>query len=303
MIEVPFCLSLDFLRSSLGDGDFYPCGREGGTTGWRERLGCDTVSTEASAPTPGNFGSGCSICLELGEAGGLYTRVSIHWSRALPGEGARLQTRQFSLVNAIPEEGWQLQPENRVFVSGIKSRWGHWGGALIQDNWWLYKRMMWRQTPKGMALGWWRQQPGLCSCKLRNTKEWGPPPEAGGFPAGSVVKNLLAMQGMLIRSGRSPGGGHGNPLQYSCLENPIERGAWRATVHSVTKSWTRLNSHVCCTKSWERQGSNVSRAAKGSEPCQLRDFRLQPGELERISLCCCKSLSVEGFLKADLEKL
>ena len=40
--------------------------------------------------------------------------------------------------------------------------------------------------------------------------------------------------------GRSPGGGHGNPLQYSCLKNPIDRGAWRATVHGVTKFWTRL---------------------------------------------------------------
>ena len=40
--------------------------------------------------------------------------------------------------------------------------------------------------------------------------------------------------------GRSPGGGHGNPLQYSGLENPMDRGAWQATVHGVTKSWTRL---------------------------------------------------------------
>ena len=40
--------------------------------------------------------------------------------------------------------------------------------------------------------------------------------------------------------GRSPGGGHGNPLQYSCLENPMDQGAWRATVHRVSKSWTRL---------------------------------------------------------------
>ena len=38
--------------------------------------------------------------------------------------------------------------------------------------------------------------------------------------------------------GRSPGGGHGNPLQYSCLANPMDRGAWQATVHRVTKSWT-----------------------------------------------------------------
>ena len=38
--------------------------------------------------------------------------------------------------------------------------------------------------------------------------------------------------------GRFPGGGHGNPLQYSCLENPMDRGAWQSTVHRVTKSWT-----------------------------------------------------------------
>ena len=40
--------------------------------------------------------------------------------------------------------------------------------------------------------------------------------------------------------GRSPGGGSGNPMQYSCLENPLDRGAWWATVHRVTKSWTQL---------------------------------------------------------------
>ena len=46
--------------------------------------------------------------------------------------------------------------------------------------------------------------------------------------------------GSIPGSGRSPGGGHGNPLQYSCLENPMDRGAWWATVHGVAKSWTRL---------------------------------------------------------------
>jgi len=39
---------------------------------------------------------------------------------------------------------------------------------------------------------------------------------------------------------RAPGGGHGNPLQYSCLENPVDRGAWQATVHGITKSWTPM---------------------------------------------------------------
>ena len=46
--------------------------------------------------------------------------------------------------------------------------------------------------------------------------------------------------GSIPRLGRSPGGGHGNPLRYSCLENPMSREAWWATVHGVTKSKTRL---------------------------------------------------------------
>jgi len=46
--------------------------------------------------------------------------------------------------------------------------------------------------------------------------------------------------GLIPESGRSPGGGHGNLLRYSCLENPMDRGAWRATVHRVTKSQIRL---------------------------------------------------------------
>ena len=56
-----------------------------------------------------------------------------------------------------------------------------------------------------------------------------------------VVKNPLASAEdicLIPGLGRSPGGGHGNPLHYSCLENPMDRGAWWATVHGVTKSWT-----------------------------------------------------------------
>ena len=59
-----------------------------------------------------------------------------------------------------------------------------------------------------------------------------------------AVKNLPAVDagdvGSIHGSGRSPEGGHGNPLQYSCLENPMEKGAWRATVHGVAKSWAGL---------------------------------------------------------------
>ena len=62
-----------------------------------------------------------------------------------------------------------------------------------------------------------------------------------GFPGGSVVKNLPAKtedernSGSTPGSGISPGEGNGNPLQYSCLENPMDRGAWRATVTGVEK--------------------------------------------------------------------
>ena len=47
--------------------------------------------------------------------------------------------------------------------------------------------------------------------------------------------------GLILRSGRSPGKGYGIPLQYSCLENPMDRGIWQATVHRVAKSQTQLN--------------------------------------------------------------
>ena len=59
-----------------------------------------------------------------------------------------------------------------------------------------------------------------------------------------MLKNLPAMQGnlgLIPGLGRSPGGGHGNPLQYSCLENSMDRGAWQATVYGSVKSWTRLS--------------------------------------------------------------
>ena len=54
--------------------------------------------------------------------------------------------------------------------------------------------------------------------------------------------------GSILESGRSPGEGHGNPLQYSCLKNPMDRGAWPAMGHRVTKRWTQLkwlSMHAC----------------------------------------------------------
>ena len=65
-----------------------------------------------------------------------------------------------------------------------------------------------------------------------------------GFPGGSVVKNLPANAGdlgLILGLERSPGEGNGYPLQYSCLENPMDRGAWPSAVRGATKSQTGLN--------------------------------------------------------------
>ena len=65
-----------------------------------------------------------------------------------------------------------------------------------------------------------------------------------GFPGGSDDKESTYNAGdlgLIPGSGRSPGEGNDNPLQYSCLENSRDRGAWRATVHGVANSWTRLS--------------------------------------------------------------
>ena len=70
-----------------------------------------------------------------------------------------------------------------------------------------------------------------------------------GFPGGPVVKNLPANAGdvgSVPGSGRSPGEENGNPLQYSCLGNPMDRGAWQTTVHGIAKEsdmTLRLNNY------------------------------------------------------------
>ena len=66
-----------------------------------------------------------------------------------------------------------------------------------------------------------------------------------GFPGGSGGKESACNAGnwgSIPGSGRSPGEGHGSPLQYSYMENPTDRGAWQATVHGVTKSQTQLSN-------------------------------------------------------------
>ena len=73
-----------------------------------------------------------------------------------------------------------------------------------------------------------------------------------GFPGGSEGKASACNVGdrsSIPGSGRSPGEGNGNPLQYSCLENPMDGGAWQATVHGVTRSQARLSDFTFPTLS------------------------------------------------------
>ena len=82
---------------------------------------------------------------------------------------------------------------------------------------------------------------GLCGADVIKRKQM--ISMASGFPSGTSGKEL-AFQcrrprdvSLIPGSGSSPGGGKGNPLQYSCLENPMERGTWQPIVHRVSKSW------------------------------------------------------------------
>ena len=74
--------------------------------------------------------------------------------------------------------------------------------------------------------------------------------------------------------GRSPGGGHGNPLQYSCLENSMDRGAWQATVHRVAQSWTGLKRL--------RSSSSRLQFSSVAQKCPT----LRPHALQRAMLPC-----------------
>ena len=93
--------------------------------------------------------------------------------------------------------------------------------------------------------------------------------------------------GSIPGSRRSPGGGHGNPLQCSCLENPLDRGACRATVHRVSKSWTRLNqlSTNECIWTWDTR--------KRSENQPLQSAWVQGISLE-VGLSILKSGQSQG---------
>ena len=86
-----------------------------------------------------------------------------------------------------------------------------------------------------------------------------------GFPGGSVIKNLLVNAGdvgSVPGSGRALGGGNVNPLQSSCLGNPMDSREWRAIVHGVAKSQTRVSTHARPTKWREKRNWRIRSTGK-----------------------------------------
>ena len=123
-----------------------------------------------------------------------------------------------------------------------------------------------------------------------------------------VVKNWPAKAGdirdtgLIPRSGRSPGGGHGSLFQHSCLENPMDKGAWWATVHAVTKSRTRLkrlsssSSRDVDAFAIKQLGEDAEMALKKAKNHKERKFsvRARPESKETQSRCkhiCLHSVS------------
>ena len=136
-----------------------------------------------------------------------------------------------------------------------------------------------------------------------------------GFPGGSDGKESLCNaedQGLTPGLGRSPGEGNGYPLQYSCLDNFMDRGAWWATVHWVAKSWTWLSTHAVCNIQCWTSGSEGERAewghlemvlcCKGSAHFQIFQKQAKPGLLHLgkkiMSSCTSQELASLSSLKA-----
>ena len=108
--------------------------------------------------------------------------------------------------------------------------------------------------------------------------------------------------GSIPGSGRSPGGGHGNPLQHSCLGNPVDRGAWWATVHRIAKSQTQLKQ-VSMHAQEKNCGESILRRYEGTKSLGARKYR-DSGRISQTSLpvstLCGRIL--EGGARREREK-
>ena len=141
----------------------------------------------------------------------------------------------------------------------------------------------------------------------------------GASQVALVINNPFANAGDLRNAGlihglgRSHGGRHGNPLLYSCLENPMDRGAWRATIHRVTKNWTwlkQLSTHAHLSPAWlgtSRVRENCPLKRRGSAllfAVCLSSLSLAPvasvyGLGKLVCLCQCPSVSAVSFLARE----
>ena len=112
-------------------------------------------------------------------------------------------------------------------------------------------------------------------------------------------------QGSSPGLGRSPGEGNGSPLQYYCLENPMDRGAWQVTVSGVAKSWTRLSDF---TSLWRSQGKNTEVVCHSllqwTTFCQTLERLLRvPWTAKRSNKSILKEISPECSLEGLMLKL
>ena len=121
--------------------------------------------------------------------------------------------------------------------------------------------------------------------------------EPRASPCGSNGKELARSTGdtrdvsSIPGSGKFPGEGNGNPLQYSCLRNPMDRGAWQATVHGVAKSWTQLTEHACIgvnSSTREEPGPVLSRNVRSCRAHKGQKLGTRPCPPTKGPLSCSK---------------
>ena len=111
-----------------------------------------------------------------------------------------------------------------------------------------------------------------------------------GFPGGSEVKASACNEGnpgLIPGLGKSPGEGNGNPLQYSCLGNPMDEGAWWPTVHRIAKSWTRLSDFTIFIQvPFTLTEYNVFTEQKQTHRLGKRTYGYQEGQTGSLELTC-----------------
>ena len=117
------------------------------------------------------------------------------------------------------------------------------------------------------------------------------------FPGGSDSKASAynaGDPGLIPGLGRSPGDGNGNPLQYYCLENPMDRGAWQATVHGVSKSWTQLcNFTFTSLTPWKESYDQPRQHIKSRDITLPKKVRLVKVMVFPVVMYGCESWTVK----------